>query len=291
MVIASSIADAGNKFRIELKAISCQTGATITRVREDAGSRNEVVHFWGVSAARMRGKLGEPAASIAKFNKPLEEATSPSLEALQLLMEGYRHHVMADFRGALTYYQRAVELDPNFALGYAALGSDYHGANEFALAAAAERKGYDLRTRMTEQNRLRTESLYYDVTTGELEKSAPVYRQWVQTFPQDPTAHINFSTSLQFLGQHDRSADEAREAVRLLPTAQTYANLMGSNICAEQPDEAKAAFDEAQARKIDAPVLHALRALVAFLQKDELAMDEQWSRGTGHPGAEDLFLF
>jgi serine/threonine protein kinase/tetratricopeptide (TPR) repeat protein len=291
MVIAGSIADVGNKFRIELKAIACQTGTTIARVREDAGSRNEVVHFLGISALRLRAKLGEPAASIAKFNKPLEEATSPSLEALQFLVEGYRHHVTGDFRGALAYYQRAVELDPNFALGYAALGAAHNNVDESALAAAAEKKAYDLRTRMTGPSRLRTETLYYDLSTGELEKSSQVYLQWVQTFPQDPKAHINFASSLRSLGQHERSADEAREATRLLPTAQTYGLLMLSDICAERLEEAKAAFDEAQARKMDTPTLHAFRALLAFLQKDELAADEQLSWGAGHPGAEDMLLF
>src|SRR5258707_5186775 len=101
MVVASSIADAGNGLRIELKGTDCQSGVTVARVRQDAASRNEVVHLLGVSAAELRGKLGEPAASIAKFNKPLELGTSASLEALQLLTEGYRHHLAGDFRGAL----------------------------------------------------------------------------------------------------------------------------------------------------------------------------------------------
>jgi serine/threonine protein kinase len=291
MVIASSITDAGNKFRIEFKALSCQTGATLTRVGEDVGSRNEVVHFLGISAAKLRGKVGEPTALIAKFNKPLEEATSPSLEAMQLLMEGYRHHVSRDFRAALAYYQRAVELDPNFALGYAALGSAHHSVDEFTLAAAAEKKAYDLRTRMTEPDRLRTETLYYDHTTGELEKSSQVYLQWVQTFPQDPTAHINFAACLGSLGQHDRSVDQSREAVRLLPSASTYVALMLSTILAERPREAKAAFDEAQARKIDALALHSLRALLGFLQNDQPAIDEQWKWGAAHPEAADWFLY
>ena len=95
MVIASSIADAGNGLRIELKGVDCQSGVTVARVQQDAASRNEVVHWLGVSSAQLRGKLGEPAASVTKFNKPLEEATSPSLEALQLLTEGYRRHLAA----------------------------------------------------------------------------------------------------------------------------------------------------------------------------------------------------
>jgi serine/threonine protein kinase/tetratricopeptide (TPR) repeat protein len=289
--ITGSIADAGNKFRLELKAIACQSGTIIATVREDVSSRNEVVHFWGTSATQLRRKLGEPQASIAKFNQPLEEATSPSLEALQHLMEGYRRHVARDFRGALAYYQRAVELDPNFALVYSALGSAYHSLDEIDLAAAAEKKAYDLRARMTEPSRLRTETLYYDLTTGELEKSSSVYQQWVQAFPQDPTAHLNFALCLGFLGQHARSVEEARDATRLLPSAATYVNLMISNILAERPEEAKAAFDEAQARKIDPPALHSVRALLGFLQRDQLAMNEQWNWGASHPDAEDLLLF
>ena len=186
-----------------------------------AGSRHDVVRILGRSAAQLRGHLGEPPESIARFNKPIEEATSPSVEALHLLMEGYRHHVARNFRGALGYYQRAVELDQNFALGYTAIGSAYHGLDELALAAAAQKQAFDLRTRMTEPNRLRTETLYYDITTGELEKSFQVYQHWVQTFPHDATARINFSLCLMFLGQHDRAVDEAREAARLLPSATT----------------------------------------------------------------------
>jgi len=116
MVVASSIADAGNGLRIELKGIDCQSGVTIARVRQNAASRNEVVHLLGIAAAQLRGKLGEPAASVAKFNKPLEQATSPSLEAVQLLTESYRHHLAGDFHGALQYYQRATDLDSDFAL-------------------------------------------------------------------------------------------------------------------------------------------------------------------------------
>ena len=292
MVLASSIVDARNKFRIELKAIACQTGTTITSVTEDVGRRNEIVHFLGVAAARLRVKLGEPAASIAEFNKPLDEATSPSLGALQLLAKAYRQHLARNFPGALADYRRAVELDPNFALGYAGLGSAYYDAHEYDLAAATEKKAYDLRTRMTEPTRLRTETLYYEITTGELEKSSKVAEKWVQTFPQDPLAHINFALCLAYLGQQDRSADEAGEATRLLPSAQTYALLMSSDIAAGRPDEAKAAFDEAQARRIGDPTMHELRALVGFLQKDEPAMDEQWSWAARHdPDVEASFIF
>jgi len=294
MLVASSIADAGNGLRIELKGIDCQSGVTVARVRQDALSRNEVVHVLGISAAQLRDKLGEPAASIAKYNKPLEQATSPSLEALQLLTEGYRHHLAGDFRGALPFYQRATELDSEFALAYAALGSLYGGRNEFAPAATAESKAYKLRTRLTERSRFQAEDLYYEVVTGEQDRACAVLSQWVQTFPDDFIAHSNFAGCLLRLGQLDQSLAEAREAARLLPSVWSYNSLIYRNIVTDRLEEAKALFDEAAARKFDAPPMHVTRALLAFLQKDNLAMQEQWRWADGAVGeraAESLLLF
>ncbi len=291
MVVDSSIADAGNGLRIELKGLDCQSGVTLAQVRQDAASRSEVVRILGLSAALLRGKLGEPAASIAKFNKPLEQATSPSLEALQLLTEGYRHHLAGsgDGRAAIPFYQRAIEVDPDLALAYAALGTAYQG-NDLGLAAMAEKKTYELRDRMTEPARFRAEALYYGVVTGEQEKAYPVLSQWVQTFPQDFTARYNLRGCLLFLGQQDRSLAEAREAARLLPSPWSYNGLILSNIYTNRLDEAKATFDEADVRKFDGTGLRASRALLAFLKKDESAMQEQWNWAVGKPGAEPVLL-
>ena len=294
MVVAASIADAGNGLRIELKGIDCQSGVTVARARQDAPSRNEVVRVLGISAAQLRDKLGEPAASIAKFNKPLEQATSPSLEALQLLTEGYRHHLAGDFRGALPFYKRATELDSDFALAYAALGSVYGFGTEPALPVAAETTAYKLRTRLTERTRFHAEDLYYEVVTGEQDKACAVLSQWVQTFPDDFIAHSNFAACLLRLGQLDRSLAEAREAARLLPSPWSYNAVIFRSIVTDRLEEAKATFDEAAARKFDAPPMHVTRALLAFLQKDNPAMQEQWSwaeKSVGQPAAESLLLF
>jgi len=290
VVITSSIADAGNHFRIDLNAVACQGGRTIAQVREDAANRNEIVHLLGISATRLRGKLGEPAASVAKFNQPLEVATSASPEAVQHLAEGYRHHLAVDVRGAILGYQRAIESDPDFALAYAALGVAHEVLGEYALGAAANRKAYELRTRMTARTRFHVEDLYYDVVTGEQEKSYVVLSQWVQTFPNDFIAHNNLIKCLAFLGQPGRAADEAREAARLIPAPWSYRSWMFSNIMADRLEEAKSVFEEAQQRKFDTPDLHEVRALLAFLQNDEPAMQEQWTWAANKPIA-DQFLF
>jgi serine/threonine protein kinase len=292
MVVASSIADAGNGLRIELNGIDCQSGVTVARVRQDAASRNEVVHLLGVAAVQLRGKLGEPAASVSKFNKPLEEATSPSPEALQLLMEGYRRHLAGDPRAALPYYQRATVVDPDFALAYGALGVAHQSlGDDLTLAAAAGKKTYDLRARMTEPARFHAEGLYYDFVTGEQEKAYLVLLQWAQTFPQDFIAHNNLAWCLQILGQPDRSLAEAREAARLLPSPWSYNALILRSTYANRLDEAKAILDEAEGRKFDGPELRASRVLLAFLQNDEPAMQEQWNWAVGKPDLEPVLLY
>src|SRR5260370_5475520 len=243
MVVASSIVDAGNGLRIELKGIDCRSGVTVAQVRHDAGSRNDVVRILGVSAGQLREALVEPAVSIVKFNKPLEEATSPSLEALQLLTEGYRRHLAGDVRAALPYYQRAIDLDPDFALAYGALGVAYGGRNERAMQMAAETRAYQLRTRLTQRDSFHAEELYYDVVTGEQEKVCAVLSQWVQTFSDDFIAHNNLAKCLLQLGQPDRSLAEAREAARLLPSPWSYNLLIFSNIFTDRLDETKDIFD------------------------------------------------
>ena len=180
--------------------IDCQSGTAVARVREAVTIRNEVVRVLGAAATQLRGKLGEPTASVARFNKPLEEATSSSLEALHSLVKGYTRHLAGDARGARSAYLRATELDPQFALAYAALGAANSNLGELASAAAALTKAYELRDRLSEPSRFRVEGLYYDTVTGEQEKAYAVLSQWVQAFPRDVVARNNFAQMPQAFG-------------------------------------------------------------------------------------------
>src|SRR5260370_426786 len=197
-------------------------------------------------------------------------------------------------RAALPYYRRAIGLDPDFALAYGALGVAYGGRNERAMQMAAETRAYQLRTRLTQRDSFHAEELYYDVVTGEREKVCAVVSQWVQTFSDDFIAHNNLAKCLLQLGQPDRSLAEAREAARLLPSPWSYNLLIFGNILTDRLDEAKDIFDEAAARKFDVPPMHGTRAFLAFLQKDEPAMQEQWNWAAGNvgqPAAESLLLY
>jgi tetratricopeptide (TPR) repeat protein len=245
----------------------------------------------GLSAVRLRAALGEPRASIARFNTPLEEATSSSPEALQLLTEGCRRHLAGNPLEALPYYKRATDADPEFALAYAALGLAYKSSGDPASAAAAEEKTFELRNRMTEATRFHAENLYYDLATGEEDKACSVAWEFVQTFPQDFIAHTNFALCLEYLGQPDHALTESREAARLLPSALSYWNWILRSILADRFDEAAAVFNEADKRKFDGTELRSQRLVLAFLKKDQRALQEQLDWAAARPHATPSMLY
>src|SRR4029077_2558530 len=290
MVIAASVREAGNNFRIETAGIDCPSGKTITAVRKETPSRIEITQMLGLSLAELRRNLGEPASSVASFNMPLAEATSGSPEALQLMMDGYRHHLVADFRGAIQYYQRAIQIDPSFALAYSAMARAHESLGEDLLAARAATKSYELRVRLTLPRRLNAEQSYYELVTGEQEKNRTVLTEWIRTFPEDFFAHTNLTVCLSLLGLRDEALAEAREAARLYPSPVSYENLVFNSILADRLDEAQAAFADADARRFDSVGLRSYRLLLAFLKKDTVAMKEQSDWAADNPVAGDRLL-
>jgi len=290
LLIAASIADAGNGFRIGLDAADCRSGRIVAGIRKEVAYQNQVVHVLGLAAAQLRRKLGEPEASLARFNKPLDEALSSSVEALQAGTLGYKRHIVGDAKGAIPYYKRALELDPNLAPTYEGLAAAYQMVGEDNLAVLADTKAYELRARMTEPSRLETEYLYYAWVTGEREKALSVLLQLVPTFPRNFRARLNLASCLAFLGQPDKAADEAREAARLQPTTYTYSEWTFHSRIAERLNESQAVLDEAASRKFDSFELQEGRIRLAFLQNDQRTMLEQWNPAIGSPDAHRFLL-
>ena len=290
LVILSSIADAGNGFRIGLDAADCQSVRVVAGIRKEVADQHQVVHVLGLAAAQLRRKLGEPEASLARFNKPLEQALSSSVEALQVEALGNKRHWMGDFKGAIPYYQRALELDPNFARTYDSVAGAYRALAEDDLAIPAETKAYELRARMTEPSRLETEYFYYAWVTGEREKALSVLLQLEQIFPRNAKARVNLASCLAFLGQPDKAADKAHEAARLQPTALTYSEWALHLTHAERLNEAQAVLDEAAARKFDSVGLKSHQFLLAFLRNDQGAMQEHWNQAKLRRDAYGSFM-
>ena len=264
MVISQSIGDAGNRYHLEIGALGCDSGAILAREQEDVTSRNEVVHELGVTAVRLRSKLGEPAVSLARFNQPLERALSASLEALQANTQGSKLYLAGDVAGALKLYQRAAELDRDFAVNYGSLGAVYLSQNRVDLAEASYEHAYQLRDRVTEKRRLDAEITYYSYTIGDWEKAYSSALRFLEIFPRDVPAHVTLRLALLHLGQPDRAADEAAEIARLQPTSRYFSGAIQSTRFASRFNEAKLWLAKADALKFDNLVIRRERLILAY---------------------------
>jgi DNA-binding winged helix-turn-helix (wHTH) protein/tetratricopeptide (TPR) repeat protein len=274
MVIADSIADAGNGYHLEIKAFDCGSGATLAEEGTHISARNQVVHELGATAVRLRRKLGEPAESLARFNQPLEIALSPSLEALESGNEGVKLFLAGDPGAALSLFQREVELDPNIGITYEGIGAAQAALGHYDLEVASWTRAYQLRDRMTEKDRLNIELLYYSTVTGELDKSYSVLLRALELFPRNVFFHTNLSDTLSKLGQLNRAADAEDETARLGPSPLFFSWAASTNITASRFKEARSWLAQAEALKFDSLGLRIQRFRLAFVEGDQAALDQ-----------------
>ena len=273
MVISDSVADAGNRYHLEIRALDCWSGATLAEERTDISARNRVIHELGATAVRLRRKLGEPAESLARFNQPLEIATSASLEALQIGAEGTKLFLAGNPRAALPLYQRGIELDPDLALTYEGIGVANGALGHFDLEAASLTRAYQLRDRMTEKDRVNADYLYYSYVTGELDKAHSVGLRSLELFPRDVFFHTNLAYTLRKLGQLKRAADLQDETARLEPSSLYFSWAARENITASRFNEARSWLAQAEALKSDSLELRLQRFRLAFIEGDRGALD------------------
>src|SRR5580692_3359942 len=278
MVISDLIADAGNRYHLEIRALDCGSGATLAEERTDISARNQVVHELGATAVRLRRKLGEPAESLVRFNQPLEKATSASLEALQTGAEGTKLFLAGNAEGALKLYQQAVELDPNVALTHGRMGAAYLFLGNTELSAASYTRAYQLRDRLTEKDRLNNEIAYYGRVTGDWEKEYSSVLRFLEIFPRDVLAHANLRAAFVYLGQPDRAADVEDETARLQPSPLYFSSAAGANLDASRFNEAGSWLARAEASKFDSPDLRMWKARLAFIQGNRAALDQVFNR-------------
>jgi len=272
-VLDGSIAQIGTQYLLTLKAGSCANGESLASTEAQASDKNHVLDALGQTASQIRNKLGESLSTVQKFDTPPEQATTPSLEALQAYSLGRRSFEGRGFFAAPPLFQRAISLDSNFAMAYASLGNIYGAIGETTLGAENMRKAYELRERVSERERFYIESSYYHIVAGDLEKERPVDELWVQTYPRDFAPHDNLSFIYDRLGQYDKALAESREALRLNPaSALSYAALVYSYLYVHRLREAAAIAQEAQSKNLDSPALHSARYSLAFLQNDSAGM-------------------
>jgi len=288
-IILGSIFNLGGQYVIGVDAIGCGSGDTLAKEQEEAASKQDVLKALGMAAANLRGKLGESLATIQKFDVPVE-ATTPSLEALKAFSMGITTFRTKGVAEAIPFYKHALELDPNFAVAYASLGVVYANLGQTSLAAANLKKAYALREHVSEREKYRIASMYYNLVTGELEQATQAYELWAKSYPQDAVPPGNLGDIYAKLGQYEKALSKNQESQRLELDVVGYSNLAGNFLALNRPEDAKKTIAEAQERKFEGDFVHLAIYQLAFVKGDTAEMGRQVEWAAGKPGTEDLLL-
>ena len=289
--LAGSIGSLGSEYVLGLKAVNCQSGDTLAQEQVTATSKEMVLDTLGESASKLRHELGESLATVQKFDVPLEQATTSSLEALKVYSLGQKAHTEKGSAAAIPYHQRAIELDPNFATGYSAMASDYFNLDEVDRAREYYTKAFQLRQRASERERLTITANYYFFATGELGKAAQTYQEEIESYPQSSAAYEDLGNVFASLGQYEKASDFTRQALRFAsPDVGWNDTLATWTIALQRFDEARRIIHEAQAQKHDTYGLHNSLYTLAFLRADSSAMAEQQEWYAGKPEYQSFGL-
>jgi eukaryotic-like serine/threonine-protein kinase len=289
--LAGSIAALGTEYVIGLQALNCASGDTLAREQATGAGKEQVLPALGQATAKLRNQVGESLTSVQKFDVPLDQATTNSLEALKAFTLGRKAANEKGDAEAIPFNKHAIELDPNFALAYSALGIIYSNLNQPSLAANCLKKAFDLRDRVTEREKFHVTAVYYTFATGELEKANQTYELWIQVYPRDDVGYSNLGSNYMVLGQYEKATTETRESLRLDPNQIVgYANLGQIYLALNRFDESKTTTQEALERKLDDIPLHMNLYALAFFEADAAAMKKQADWAVGKPSAEDWML-
>jgi len=273
-MMTGQIARLGDQYVVTLEAIDCQSGDSLTLQQVEAGSKEEVLAAVGTATSRMRSKLGESLASIERYDAPVEQATTSSLEALQAYSLGVEERARSGDHASVPFFERALEIDPRFALAYARLGTIYRNFFELEKATEYRTRAYELRDRVSERERLYITSHYHG-SLGDRDQQNETYELWKRTYPRDWTAPHNLALNLIVKGEFDRALVEAQEALRLEPNhGLSYHKVVWAYLCLGRIDEAKAVARQAVDRGLAVTYIHEILAKIAALEGDNAALRE-----------------
>jgi tetratricopeptide (TPR) repeat protein/predicted Ser/Thr protein kinase len=288
-VLNGSIAEIGTQYLLTLKAANCASGESLASTEAQASDKNHVLDALGKTASEIRNKLGESLSTVQKFDTPLEQATTPSVEALKAFSSGRKVQRTEGDAAAIPFFKRAIELDPKFALAYAWLGLVYVDIGEPSIAADYTRKAYELRDRTSESEKYFLSARFHKEVTGNLETAEQSCKLWIQAYPRSSMPQDTLSGAIYpAAGQYEKGVEAGREAIRLNPDYfASYALLMFNYISLNRLDEAKTTYEQALERKLKNPFFNVPLYQIAFLQNDSAGMAQQVARSAGTPGPED----
>jgi eukaryotic-like serine/threonine-protein kinase len=271
-VLAGSISSLGSSYVITLSAVNSQTGDSFAREQVEAPSKEKVLKALDSGASSLRAKLGESMGSVQQFAKPLEQATTSSLEALQAFSLGQAEHQGLHDDRAIPHLKRAVELDPNFAMAYGTLGVSYNNIGARTLSREALHKAFDLGERASEREKLYISAHYYE-GEGELEKAVEIYEQWKQSYPRDNVPADNLALAYDALGQHDKALANALHAMQIdVKDAYAYQNVAAAYLALGRYEEARSMIEQAVAQKTESFSTKLIGYQLAFIRGDQAAM-------------------
>jgi serine/threonine protein kinase/tetratricopeptide (TPR) repeat protein len=280
--IAGSIGALGSQYVLGLKAVDCRSGDVLVQEQVTAGGKEKVLDALGGSTAKLRSALGESLATVQKFDVPLAEATTSSLEALKAYSLGRKAFAEKGPADALAYDQRAIQLDPGFATGYWELGNDYNALGEVGRASEYYTRAFELREHASEREKLAITAIYYLNVTGELDKAVQANQQQSESYPRDFRPQNYLGNSFTGQGKYEKAADAYRRSISLDPdTAIPYTNLANTDMALQRFEEARQTIRQAQGRKLDDYLFHAVLYTLAFLRPDSsgLAEEQKWFAG------------
>ena len=290
-MVTGSIARLGSQYVVGLKALTCNTGDELAVAQERATDPTTVLNALDAAALKVRSQLGESLSSVQKYATPLPEATTRSLEALKAYSAGMKANAEGEGTQALPFFQRAVELDPNFAMAYARMSLHYWALTQEGPSADAAGEAYALREKVSERERLLIEGNYYFFATGELEKAAQAYSLWKKTYPRDPTPYTMAGYVSASMGSWEQALQDAQEELRLEPRdVLPYADVSNSALCLDQLDLTEAVFKKAEDRKLENEALQSNRYYLAFLKGNAAQMAQLAKAAMGKPGSEGVLL-
>lgn len=281
-MLIGSISGLGSHYVVTLEAVNAQTGDSIAREQVEADSKEKVLASLGRAAGDLRSKLGESLASIKKYEVPVEQATTSSLDALKAYAMANEERSKGNNEQSQALYRRAIDLDPNFAMAYARLAVGYINRGLLEQAKPEIEKAFDLRDRVSEHERLYISEKYYNYVTGEMDKATEVLKTWAQLYPNDFIPHNNLAVTSTFVGDYDDALKHALEAVRLGPNnATARVNLIDCFVSMGRLDEAEQTLKELAALYPESASYHTESYALAFLRGDRAQMerDLQWARG------------
>jgi eukaryotic-like serine/threonine-protein kinase len=291
--IEGSISSLGSQYVLNVKAVNCHNGDLLAEEQVPATGKEQVLKALGDAASQLRGKLGESLASVHKYGALPENVTTSSLEALQAYALGEQTMDVAnDYAAAIPLFQRAISLDPKFAMAYLRLAESYQPLSELNLCAETARKAYELQNRASEDEKLEISMFYQLVFTGNLEAARTSAQSWAQTYPRDEDPQVYLWLSYTFMGDYEKAHAAAVESLKLNPASgNNVVSVAYADQWTGQLDAARATVQESRARNVDSPWLPLLLYNVDFLLHDAAGMAKQVADATGKPGVDDQILF